>query len=165
MFHFVQVTSGGIWDEVRETYPEFVKPRPPRFLVRSTVDANWCVDRNKSVEVEPGLVVSFDDVDDAAYFLSGHHPRKEQPRAIPVHVEAGEVVAFANLDDATYAVRKWGALALTEAQVMAMMSPQEPGPLADLGGDAGFEETRTPAETAGVMEAPPKPARKGARRR
>lgn len=118
MYTFVQALATEVWDEIRETKPDFANPRPVRTMVRALVEAKWSIDR-VGTDVEPGLVVAFERKDDADYFLTAHG-RKEEPRADLVYVTEGSVVAFSNASDAEYWVRKGRARSLTEAEAYAL---------------------------------------------
>jgi hypothetical protein len=93
-------------------------PKPPRYLVRCLVeDGVWSVDSER-VEVELGLVLGYTRKESADYMLSGHHPRKELPRAEMVLVSPGMIVCFQNERDAHWAVRSGKAEGMTPTEVM-----------------------------------------------
>lgn len=73
---------------------------PSRFFVRVLVErAIWQVDR-QPVEVVQGLVIGFNDIDQANYFLTAHDPRFEAPRCERVTVVPGMHVVFYEASDA-----------------------------------------------------------------
>lgn len=121
-YYFVRAKDDGVWemaaDHASQSNPN---PRPPRHLVRVLVEEGvWNVD-NKGVEVERGLVVGYQRLEDAEYMLTGHHPRKEAPRAEKVIVQAGMIVCFYDEKDAHWAVRSGKADSMTPTEVMQAM--------------------------------------------
>lgn len=112
MYHFVRAKAPGHWPAFGSTY-----------LVRALVKRVWSVDQ-KSVVVEPGLVVGFNNESDAQYFLNAHIPSEpttkdpEEPRAAPVLVEEGSIVCFADEKLAAFAVEKGLADPMSEQDVM-----------------------------------------------
>ena len=118
--HFVRALADGVWDVANDAYnPNVIQY--PRYLVRALVnDVTWNVNR-APVEVEAGLVLGFQRQEDAEYFLNGHHPRKEHPRAEMVHVAKDMIVCFYAERDAQWAMASGKAVGMSEAEVIAAM--------------------------------------------
>lgn len=112
-----------------------------RQLVRCLVEAKWAID-GQSVEVEPGLVVGFNNEDDAAYFLNVHlENRRETPRCEPVHVVPGMIVAFHGEADAHYFVERGLGESVSHAEVIALMQAAQNGEPAGPADDGASAET------------------------
>lgn len=120
-----------------------------RSIVRALVEERWSID-NKSVEVEPGLVVSFALDEDAKYFQFAD--RKTPPRAEPVFVKMGDIVAFHFQEDAQFQIDAKRASHMSLEQVQAEYAAANQGlPPADA--DGGIEDTATTPEVeAGANE-------------
>lgn len=118
-WHWVRAKSEGVWEmAVDPDAGNRLYPRPPRYLVRCCVDeAVWSID-GQGVEVERGLVVGYQRPEYAEYMLNGHNPRKELPKAEPVHVVPGMIVCFHTESDAQWAVRVGKADPMSPTEVM-----------------------------------------------
>jgi hypothetical protein len=84
----------------RPTEPDPHAPEPPK-LVRTVVEVRengvWKLNHpHFGVVVHPGLVVSFDDINDANFFLAS------PTRAVRLHVSPGQVVLFESDEDAQH---------------------------------------------------------------
>jgi hypothetical protein len=103
--HYVRALVDDQWREVpihieRPVEPDPLAPEPPK-LVRTVVmaleDGVWRVNSNEyGVVVFPGLVVSFNDVDDANFFLAS------PARAQRLQVTPGQIVQFHDERDAEH---------------------------------------------------------------
>ena len=94
---FVRALSAGPWRSIDISDQQGNK-LGERNLVMALETGCWCVD-NRSVAVEPGLCVSFADLNDAGWFL-------QQSRAQFIGVEIGSVVAFELETDAAFFVHR-----------------------------------------------------------
>lgn len=172
-WHWVRAKEEGVWDVAVDPHnPNVQYPKPPRYLVRCCVDeAVWSID-GRGVEVERGLVVGYTRQDAAEYILNGHHPRKEAPRAEPVHVVQGMIVVFENEADAQWAVRSGKADGMTPTEVMdalrqiqAAVEAQQAGE----GDEAMFkpeiENKAAPAAPETKKAEPAKPAKAPAKKK
>lgn len=165
-YHFVRAKAPGHWPAFGNT-----------FLVRALVKRVWSIDQ-KSVVVEPGLVVGFSSESDATYFLNAHIPSEpttkdpEEPRAVPVMVEEGSIVCFADEKLAAYAVEKGLADPMSEQDVMEAVERAHgaaQGEVADEATGAAEEtdDVHKPAMENKAQAAPPAtkaapaPAKKG----
>ena len=105
MMYYVRALTEADWVEVpiKIARPAEHDPHAPelpklvRTLVMALEDGCWKInDPHEGVNVSPGLVVSFNDSNDAAFFLG------QPDLASRVHVEPGQVVAFLNDEDAEH---------------------------------------------------------------
>jgi hypothetical protein len=106
---FVRVLEAG----VRRTGPIGPNADSEKTLVMSRVVGLWSVNR-RSVEVFPGLILSFLEADDAQFF------KTSDVAAMPF-VEAGEIVAFECDDDAIHYVSQGLAERLSEQEAKPLL--------------------------------------------
>jgi hypothetical protein len=110
---YVRALAGDVW---------YTAPLQPiaevlveKTLVRSLENGLWSVN-SVAVPVLPGLVVSFREERDAAFFLEMPH------RAARVVVEAGELVTFYEDADAMYFVTQGLAERVNEEEAQALLA-------------------------------------------
>ena len=129
---YVRALADGQWVEVpipiyRPEGTEVDKhaPEPPklvRTLVKALVQGRWKVnDPHEGVEVFPGLVVSFNDIGDAQFFL-GWSP----PRASRVDVVTGQIVLFHNDEDAEHFIAQGLAERVSRSEAKAQLAESAP---------------------------------------
>lgn len=98
MFFYVKATASGPWRSVDVLDQHGHKQRERVLIMALEEEGKWCVD-NRSVDVVPGLCITFSDVNDALWFVN-------QRRAQWVAVEPGIVLAFEFEGDAQFFVMK-----------------------------------------------------------
>lgn len=95
---YVRARASGPWRAVDVVDGQGNKVGERILIMVLEEEGNWCVD-NRSVAVEPGLVLSFRDESDAMWFVN-------QRRAQLFAVEPGTIVVFESEADADFFVRK-----------------------------------------------------------
>jgi hypothetical protein len=106
---FVRVLEAGVW----RTAPIGPDCEYEKTLVVSRVVGLWSVNR-RSVEVFPGLILSFLEPEDAQFF------RNSDVAALPF-VEKGEIVAFECDDDAVHYVSQGLAEPLSQEEAQPLI--------------------------------------------
>ena len=129
---YVRALADGAWLEVpipiyrpADAQVDPHAPEPPK-LVRTLVMARevgrWKVNRpDEGVEVFPGLVVSFNDINDAQFFL-GFVPQ----RASRLNVVAGQIVTFHNDEDAQHFIAQGLAERVSKSEAKAQLAESAP---------------------------------------
>ena len=126
---YVKALADGAWLEVpipivRATEPDPHAPPPPklvRTLVKALEQGLWSVN-TEGVPVFPGLVVSFREERDAAWFLNQPH------RAERVDVMTGQIVVFHNDEDAQHFITQGLAERVSKSEAQAQIAESAPKP-------------------------------------
>jgi hypothetical protein len=125
-YFFVRARASGIWRTV-DILESNGRKWGDKFLVRAGESGRWSVN-HKPVEVERGLVVSFDNWADAEWFLGQTIPLEidgkmiRVPRAELVHVEPESIVVFYEESDAMFHVRHGLGELMGQREVDQMMA-------------------------------------------
>jgi len=128
---------------------------PYRYFVRVLVPrAIWQVDR-KPVDVVQGLVIGFNDEDQAEYFLKAHDPRFEEPRCEKVTVVPGMHVVFYEAADALLFVGAGKAEMSSEEEAVRAYTARLEAGEADHAGD-GDDHAADPVAHVEPIEKPAK---------
>lgn len=110
---FVRAKTSGPWRTV-DVIDIYGNKVGEKVLIMAAEAGAWSVN-NEGVKVEPGLVLSFRDANDADWFL-------KQRRAQMVSVEPDSVVAFYAQSDAEFFVKQGLAERMSEREVQAFFA-------------------------------------------
>jgi len=132
---YVRALADGQWVEVpipiyrpADAQVDPHAPEPPklvRTLVMARENGRWKVNHpHEGVDVFPGLVVSFVDINDAEFFLNF----PQRVRASRVVVEAGQIVVFHEDADAQHFITQGLAERVSKSEAKALLAASAPKP-------------------------------------